>query len=355
MIISKNKCRKCSIWEYSDSRIAIYDFLINESFSRIEAFFDTHFNIKTATNNLVDVENVIASISLFDINQFNDLFGNTFDDGGEHFIIRNSNTERFKLAATEYVCSGYSIIRYDNLDTILAIKDKEILAFINKESEVAIIELIRDLIMKDQENRGNLFLHAAAVEKDNRAYIICGIGGAGKTTTLLELINNHGYRFLSGDKVLFACKDEQINVMGWPDYPNLGVGTIRRWDALMKLAPSDISERKPTDKFLLDFERFYKIEHMAPYKGEIEIGGFLFPNIIHDSEDTRIEQVDDITDYLLNNFVYKEDYDQRNWQKVVVAEYNRDKNTKQIIDYLKNVKAIKVEGNISSFKEEVFA
>ena len=350
MIISSEKCNGIAIWEYAGSKIAVFDYLRNRSFSRIEAFFNTHFNIDKSVKHYVDNEGVLATISVLDIEKCRDYIPEVDGLRGEHFIIRNSKTEKFRLSATEINTGEYTVIKYDDSNTILAICGKYIRAFISEESEVAVIELIRDLVMKDQENRGNLFLHAAAVEKDGLAYVICGVGGAGKTTTLLELINHQDYSFLSGDKVLFLCEDKRIHAMGWPDYPNLGIGTIRRWEQLTQIAPPDISSREATDKVLLDFERFYKIDKMKPYKGNAEIGGFLFPQIIHGSKDTLIERLDDITDYLASNFVYKEDYDQREWQKVVIARYDRDKSTKTIIDCLKGFKAVRVVGNISEIE-----
>lgn len=95
-----------------------------------------------------------------------------------------------------------------------------------------LLELIRDLLGKDAENRGIAVLHAAAVELDGIAIALVGAKGAGKSSVALELVLNHGGRLLSGDKTHVWLEDGALRCAGWPDWPHLGLGTISRFEPL---------------------------------------------------------------------------------------------------------------------------
>lgn len=350
-IISDKAIRK-SFWRYLESNIVVYDCLKTNSLSRIKTFFDTHFIIENASEN--ELEDAIANIVFFDYGELEKYFPGCKELARTHFVIRNSKTSKFKLAANEVTYDNYKLFLYDEIDNAVAIYGNYAYVFMSEESEVAVIELIRDIVSKDQVNRGKVYLHASAVEKNDVAYIICGNGGAGKTTTLLELVNKHNYRFMSGDKVVFSFEKNKLLVHGWPDYPNLGVGTIKRYDSLVQIAPEIIGDLKNTDKILFDFEVFYKQKNMCPYKGKIELGGFFFPNIIFDSCETVIKKITDVKDIFCRNLEFKEDYETRNWQSIVVPNYDRKENIFNISKHLKNVIGYEVTGNLSNIGEGLF-
>jgi hypothetical protein len=46
---------------------------------------------------------------------------------------------------------------------------------------------------------GQSYIHASAAEKDGRAFAILGWGGSGKSSTILQLVIERGWRFLSDD------------------------------------------------------------------------------------------------------------------------------------------------------------
>jgi hypothetical protein len=99
-----------------------------------------------------------------------------------------------------------------------------------------LIELVRSLVLRNEENHGVVMLHAALVELAGRAVVIAGPKGAGKTSSALELVLHHGGRLLSGDKALLlpaeaGARDRPL-VAGWPDWPHLGLGTISRFPQL---------------------------------------------------------------------------------------------------------------------------
>lgn len=66
--------------------------------------------------------------------------------------------------------------------------------------------------------RGNLPLYGAAVEKDENAYLICGISGNGKSTIAFEFINR-GYKIISDDISVIVNDNNGLSVL--PGYPSL--------------------------------------------------------------------------------------------------------------------------------------
>jgi hypothetical protein len=111
-------------------------------------------------------------------------------------------------------------------------------------------------------------IHASALEYDsNKAMIIAGTGGVGKTLIELELIIKKGYKFLSDDMV-FVSKDGQI----WPNYAYpkiygyniLGDNLMRnkilknrsfldrlQWHAKMWYSPSEVRRRVNPNNFFV--------------------------------------------------------------------------------------------------------
>jgi hypothetical protein len=127
-----------------------------------------------------------------------------------------------------------------------------------------LVELIRDLVLKDQENRGALVLHATSAAKDAALVLISGSKGAGKSTVLLELVEHFGYTVVAGDKSLAVLDDSgDVQIMGWPDYPHLGFGTIDKYHGLRQIAgiaddyePAAEQAFSPYGKFAVDFIGF---------------------------------------------------------------------------------------------------
>lgn len=126
------------------------------------------------------------------------------------------------------------------------------------------VERVRDLVLKDQENRGVLVLHATSAERDGSLAVISGSKGAGKSTILLELVEHFGFRVVAGDTTLaFVDESGDVILTGWPDYPHLGFGTIDRYPGLLRIAgipddyvPATEQVFSPLGKFAVDFTGF---------------------------------------------------------------------------------------------------
>ncbi|ATV18222.1 hypothetical protein A584_03560 [Pseudomonas syringae pv. theae ICMP 3923] len=93
---------------------------------------------------------------------------------------------------------------------------------------IHLIELVRYFGLLVEQAKGSVVMHASAVVgKDGGIVAIGGAKGAGKTTTMLDLVLSDDYLYFSGDKLLLDVVDGRVRARGWPDYPHVGVGTLR--------------------------------------------------------------------------------------------------------------------------------
>jgi energy-coupling factor transporter ATP-binding protein EcfA2 len=73
---------------------------------------------------------------------------------------------------------------------------------------------------------GWIWLHAAAVTGQGKAYLIVGPKGSGKTTTLLNLCLNHGMSMVSNDITMLQINRGRITAFSWPSTMRL---TLDNW------------------------------------------------------------------------------------------------------------------------------
>ncbi|QWL28854.1 hypothetical protein E2R33_09750 [Rathayibacter toxicus] len=209
---------------------------------------------------------------------------------GEKIYVRKSASDFFTIPALrELDLSGKESVFCERTSTQFEFDRhaSRISVHVGAEGQRDLIELVRDLVLKDQENRGALVLHSTAAVRDGRAVLIAGLKGAGKSTILLELVEHCGYRILSGDKTLVRQNSEgAIVVTGWPDYPHLGYATIAKYEELPAIAgiaddypPPDDHAFSPKGKFAVDPQRFRERFPSAEAAAEATVEGILFPSI----------------------------------------------------------------------------
>lgn len=87
-----------------------------------------------------------------------------------------------------------------------------------------------------------MLFHAAGIEVDGRAAMICGPRAAGKTTTTAALLDRFGpeARLLSNDRIL-ACNDRQV--VGVPLPVPVAAGTLSAFPVLQAAVPAARRER----------------------------------------------------------------------------------------------------------------
>ncbi len=104
----------------------------------------------------------------------------------------------------------------------------------NPNAFIHLIELVRYYGLLVEQAKGTAIMHASAVMSRDGGDVIAigGIKGAGKTTTMLDLVLSGDYLYFSGDKLLLDVVDGKVRARGWPDYPHVGLGTLRSHPAL---------------------------------------------------------------------------------------------------------------------------
>jgi hypothetical protein len=123
-----------------------------------------------------------------------------------------------------------------------------------------VIDFLRDLVVRHEESRGTVVLHAAGATDGEAAIVMAGPKGAGKTTALLSLLERPEWRYFSGDKVFCRLVDDVVQIHPWRDYPYVGVGTIRAHphlaDRVRREVDPDLDRRQPAEKLLIDPDRY---------------------------------------------------------------------------------------------------
>jgi hypothetical protein len=87
----------------------------------------------------------------------------------------------------------------------------------DEEHQFETARVARELITRELERQGFFLMHAGGVERNGLAYVFCGCKGAGKTTTVLDLLER-GYNLLANDRVFIGLGHELggIRAIGWP-------------------------------------------------------------------------------------------------------------------------------------------
>jgi HprK-related kinase B len=101
------------------------------------------------------------------------------------------------------------------------------------------VNLVNHLYAADVMARGYRLFHASAVVRGERAVVLAGVPGAGKSTTALHFVEA-GWRFLSNDRVLArALPDGRVEVRGYPKQPRVNPGTLVHHPRLRGLLKPD--------------------------------------------------------------------------------------------------------------------
>ncbi|QDQ14997.1 hypothetical protein [Streptomyces spectabilis] len=207
----------------------------------------------------------------------------------EDIYVRKSASEFFTVPARRAEAHGREYLECTKTGTRFAFDRaaRTIDVVVGDDGAMDLVELIRDLVLKDQENSGAAVLHATAAYRDGTAVLITGAKGAGKSTILLELVERFGYQIMSGDKtVLHEQPDGSVLASGWPDYPHIGYGTIAKYAGLREIAgladgyePAADHAFSPVGKFAVDPVRFRERFPSAPRGVRAPVSAIIHPSI----------------------------------------------------------------------------
>ncbi|MGL4175034.1 MAG: hypothetical protein ACRCSN_03075 [Dermatophilaceae bacterium] len=201
-------------------------------------------------------------------------------------IVRRSNAAEFNFDAHVVVDGGRK--RYVNRETLVdapldVATDNAFTIAVTEKSTVQVLDFVRDLVIRHEENEGTVVLHGSGVGRDGRAVIIAGPKGAGKTTTLLSVLRRPNWTYFTGDKLFCMLENDDVVVYPWRDYPYVGVGTIRSDPRLEKLVRENVDERideyESGHKILIDpdlFESWLGVEYSAE---PLRLAALLLPEV----------------------------------------------------------------------------
>ena len=181
--------------------------------------------------------------------------------------IRISSAEAFNLTLKRGELPDGTQLAWNERDTTgyaFAHGSKIMTMYVSNNSFIHLIEFFRYYLLLIEASKGTMLLHASALEnvESGKVVAICGVKGAGKTSTMLNLSCSKQYQYFSGDKLLVDTYEGKLRVRGWPDYPHVGVGSLRQHPELCQrigIVPSEppMSQASDRDKYLFTPELFY--------------------------------------------------------------------------------------------------
>lgn len=131
-------------------------------------------------------------------------------------------SEYYYLVNTEdYICN-----KVDELHYKIIVKEN------SDNSANWIVRIIRELYLREKEDKGYAFMHGTGIEIDNKGLLLLGTSGSGKTTLAVKMMELHNKkRFLSNDRV-FVNKD--MNMDYFPQAVTYAMGTVKNNKKLNK-------------------------------------------------------------------------------------------------------------------------
>ena len=168
------------------------------------------------------------------------------------------------------------------------------------ENDNQVINFINTRYMNWLQNRGWVICHASGLVYDGRGLAMAGLSGGGKSTLMLQLMDNDQIDFLTNDRLFVRKQGEVVSVLGVPKQPRINPGTIVHNPRLHALIPASRREQLlalPPQE-LWDLEEKYDVMVEVVYgKGRItqsaRLANFLVLNWQRDSnQPLKVEQVD---------------------------------------------------------------
>ncbi|HEX5401757.1 MAG TPA: hypothetical protein VFX16_05590 [Pseudonocardiaceae bacterium] len=112
------------------------------------------------------------------------------------------------------------------------------------------IRLVREAMLRTYEDAGGVIFHAAGVDVDGAAVMICGPRAAGKTTAMAALLRSPGTALLSNDRLVAYQGDHVVAV---PLPVPTARGTIQAFPELERLVRRTTSSDRGLDGMPADF------------------------------------------------------------------------------------------------------
>lgn len=192
-------------------------------------------------------------------------------------------------------------------DTAIAVDDASAVAYVvdrasrqvtffgaeeNPGSTIHLHDFTRYLALLIAQSKGWVLLHASAVTIEGSVVIVMGHKGAGKTTTMLSLVERQGAHYFSGDKVLAKVVGSDLCLKAWPDIPYIGLGSLVAYpDLAAKLGLSfqaaDGTPLPLSSKHLVDPELFREVVAQSSVTETTDLAALVLPDV-HETAGIRL-------------------------------------------------------------------
>jgi len=237
--------------------------------------------------------------------------------------IRKSSARAFNLSGRAGALpDGRRIVVDDEHCTAFVFEPGDrVRAYWSERSRIQLYELTRYPSLLVEEASGHAVLHASAAADDPGCVLVVGDKGAGKTTTLFHLIQDHGLGLFSGDKALISSSGL---VRGWPDYPHVGIGTLRRFPAIARacgvaLVDEQGAARPPGEKVLIEPSRFRAATRQAGGT-PLPVRAILFPHVTAPNRGWReLSPEERVAERLLPFVEYPHEFGAVSWHPLLRA------------------------------------
>ena len=135
------------------------------------------------------------------------------------------------------------------------------------ENDNQVINFIVNQYMTWLQQRDWQNCHAAAIVKEGQAYAIAGFSGGGKSTLMLQMLEDSATQFLTNDRLFIHAEDNHLMAAGVPKMPRINPGTIINNPRLCHLiSPDEQSRLRALDpEALWDLEQKYDVDITADY------------------------------------------------------------------------------------------
>jgi len=180
---------------------------INESIIPCERNIEKTITIEY----IVDSERFSKMLNL--INNSTGIFYDSFKNQ-KHKEVKLNNEYYYLVDTQEYIGNKiddehYKIIVKENTET----------------SANWIVRIIRELYLREKEDKGYFFMHGTALEIHNKGIMILGTSGSGKTTLAVKLLElDEIKKFLSNDRVFV---NEKLQMDYFPQAVTYAMGTVK--------------------------------------------------------------------------------------------------------------------------------
>jgi hypothetical protein len=131
-------------------------------------------------------------------------------------------------------------------------KQFQIVASTKENLERAFRRVLRMYLVAKLNSSGYISVHATGITLKNKAIIIIGGAGSGKTTLAFELMLSLGAKLLAPDKVFLKFQQDILFAVGEPGSLGIGPGTARRFNTFLDHFTDDITAKSTDELWKID-------------------------------------------------------------------------------------------------------